>query len=133
MNNDFDGASVIKTIIAFRNGTILRFMPDRKAAANALLCFQLLPDLRRNRPVMPAAITNSGAYDVLMYHDHQMEIKDIDVEEYAYSVDRDEVITINNAMTALSDLMYEHDQLPVTGGKKSVDNIYNALRKEGAH
>ena len=136
MYSDIDGASVLKTLIGFKEGAILRVMSERRAASNALLCFDLFPEVRgrgRNTP-LPSSITESGAYDVMKHHQFKMEQLEIDDHShYVYGLDIEEVKTINSAYTAISEMLCDSNELPILGGKEAIDRIHKAILKDGTH
>ena len=136
MNNKIDGASVLKTLIAFKGGVIHRIMDERKAAANALLCFELFPSVRQKakNKALPVSITESCAYDVMMDHQFQKEKMGIDdISEYIDQLNDRDVNDINSAYTAISEMLCDADELPIVGGKDAVDEIHTAILKGATH
>ena len=136
MNNKIDGASVLKTLIAFKGGIIHRLMDERKAAANALLCFELFPSIRRKakNKALPVSVTESCAYDVMMSHQFQMEKMGIDeVSDYIDQLDDRNISEINSAYTAISEMLCDANELPIAGGKNAVDEIHKAILREATH
>ena len=132
-----DDCSILKTVIAFNKGTILRSMGNRTAAANAMACFELFPVVRRKsmkEPINPA-ISASGAYDVMMHYALDSEKKGYEdrVTDYIESLTGSEVREINSAFTAMAEMLIEHNEIPVVGGREAVQRIYTAILKETLH
>ena len=132
-----DDCSILKTVIAFNKGTILRTMGSRIAAANAMACFELFPVVRRKarkEPINPA-ISASGAYDVMMHYALDSERKGYEdrVSDYVESLTSSEISEINSAFTAMAEMLIEYGEIPVVGGRESVERIYAGILKETLH
>ena len=125
--------SLIKTIILFKDGLVNKAMPLDRSMANAMICFHEYGFAMRNGVFPQLKFDTSRKYfktlvDAYAEWDENTESPIDEAHKYTEKQQRDVVA----AFTKLSNAIIRKDGLPLKGGSRAVEKIWNKLQKEYA-